>query len=257
MSRLVFALVFATFWLAGCGLGAAEPAAPATSSPSPLGEMTLSDLKIDHWPELSQQKIPEPPAAPAGLNQDEYDRMVAAVRSWALAAVAVPPSVSEDLPAAVRRTLEDTAAEQTAPELALVNVLDPDLELRSAKMTAAWEVANDGPTYRVILQTRAAYEVATADLGVRVIGVLRSQGVTTEANAKSWGVALGWQEFGAADCAVALEDFLTPGGDSGTQKSDLQIFVDAGNSASVVTPEMPADARVNKRFLNRCEAGGV
>ena len=257
MPRLVFALVFATFWLAGCGFGATEPGAPPTSTAKPSGGVTFSDVKISRWPEVSQQQVPGPPAAPAGLDQREYDQMVAATRSWALSAVAVPPSLSDELPAAVKTTLEETAAEQTAPRLTLVNALDPDVSVKAARMTAAWQVSKDGPTYRVLLQTRAAYEVATEDLGVRVIGVLRTQGVTTEADAESWGVALGWQEFGADDCAVALEDFLTPGGDARKQAADLQVFVDAGNSAAIVTPQMRADDRVNKQFLNRCESGGV
>lgn len=123
-------------------------------------------------------------------------------------------------------------------------------------MTAVWDTTADDESVTVSLQTRTAYEVRNDEGLVRVIGVLRTQGAIAGA-ADGWGTVTGWQEFGAGDCAIVLDGFLTPGGDADDQITDLTEFAEIGNGDEAVTPALPEDEQVDEDFARACEAGRV
>src|SRR5690606_26198841 len=142
------------------------------------------------------------------VDQREYDDMVAAIGAWALPAAPRPDTGGEGLWPALVDSLDVAFATQTAPALALATVPAPGVEVLDSRMTAAWDVTQVEDETRVSLQTRTAYEVRAEGGPVRVIGVLRTQGLIAVPEAQGWGTILGWQEFGAADCAIALGGFL-------------------------------------------------
>lgn len=231
----------------------------ATTSPSaePAEQITLAQLAVEDWPALGDGGIPQPPERPASVGARDYDAMTGAVRTWAVQAATAPATVGQGLPNGLPEAIDAMAAEQTAPALARGNVLGPELEVVDSRMTAAWDVSVDGGVATVALQTRAAYEVRLPDGPVRVVGVLRTQGVVSSPRASAWGTVMGWQEFGADDCGVALDDVLAPGGDADDQVQDLQVFVDVGNGERAVTPDLPDEDRIDADFLDRCRAGRV
>lgn len=254
------------FVVAGCtGGSGSAPATTASAGPSAgtsatsavTTEITLTGLGIDDWPEPSAVAIPAPPARPESLGEEQYRQMTDAVRTWAIQAVTTPSTVGEGLPAGLPDLIASSAAGQTAPGLAKGNVLAPDLDLRGTRMTAAWDVTTTKQGVSVTLQTRAAYEVQAAGEPVRVVAVLRTQGAVAQPGASRWGIASGWQEFGASDCAAAIEDVLRPGGDADDQAEDLAVFVRVGEGSTAQTPELPSEQKVDEDFAERCRAGSA
>lgn len=259
MRRPVLLLVLITFVLAGCTGGSDEPertAATPDPQPAPTQQITLDDLGIAGWP-TPDGAVPEPPPRPDGVSAAEYEEMTDAVATWGLQAATDPGAVGEDLPKSLVAAIDDAADAQTEPGLARATVLDPDLELRGTRMTAVWETSEDDGSVNLSLQTRTAYEVENDEGLVRVIGVLRTQGVIASEGADEWGTLTGWQEFGAADCAIVLDGFLTPGGDSDDQVTDLTQFAEIGNGDEAVTPALPEEDQVDEDFARACQAGRV
>ncbi len=254
--RPVVLLMVAVLALSGCTRDEPEATPTPAAQPTPVEEITLTDLGIGDWPAASAP-FPEAPARPEGVTKAEYDRMVTTVETWARQAATAPTTVGDGLPPAVAATIATVADEQAAPSLARGTVLDPALEVLGSRMTSAWKLSSADGSTNLSLQTRAAYEVRAPDGPVRVIGVLRTQGVIDSPDSDDWGTVMGWQEFGAADCATALDDFLTPGGDADDQESDLSVFVEIGNGTEAVTPAIDEDEVVNEEFLQRCRAGRI
>lgn len=260
--RSFLLLVLSAFLIAGCGVFSggesdAQSAATPDPQPSPTEQISLADLGIDDWPAVTRQQIPEPPSRPVGVDQREYDDMVAAIGAWALQAASRPDTVGEGLPPALADSLDEAFAAQTAPALARGSVLEPGLEVLDSRMTAAWDVTEVEDETRVSLQTRTAYEVRAEGGPVRVIGVLRTQGLIAVPEAQGWGTILGWQEFGAADCAIALDGFLTPGGDTDDQQHDLTIFAEIGSAPEAVSPALQEEDNIDEDFKRACAAGRV
>ncbi|GAA3542424.1 hypothetical protein GCM10022196_23200 [Aeromicrobium flavum] len=254
-------LVLTAFVLGGCSWGSdhPDPAPTPNPQPRPTQQISLDELGIARWPAPDEDRLPEPPARPEGVEPAEYARMVAAVRTWAIQAATSPETVGTGLPASLKAAIADLEdAQDEAPELARGNVLDPDLEVLTSGLTGAWTVsADDEGSVNVSLQTRTAYEVRSPGGPVRVIGVLRTQGVIGGPDDDGWGTITGWQEFGAADCATVLDGFLTPGGDADDQQADLTTFAEIGNGDEAITPELPDDERVDEEFARTCQAGRV
>jgi len=257
MRRPILCLVLATFVLASCSwLGGDEEAGEGPSArPTPTEQMTLADLGIDDWPPADEPEIPDPPARPKGVSQEEYDRMAEAVRTWAVQAATDPGDVGDGLPDSLTRAIDDAVEAQVVPSLARATVLDDDLEVRDRRMTAAWRTAREDGAVNLSLQTRTAYEVQAPGGRVRVIGVLRTQGVVAVPGAEAWGTIMGWQEFGAADCAIVLDEHLTPGGDADDQLADLTVFAGVGNADDAIVPALPDDEQVDEDFAQECRAG--
>ena len=253
--RSVLVAVLTAFLVVGCSPRAGTDAEPVDPQPTPVDPITLDDLGLDDWPSVDEPRIPEAPARPRGVSAREYDRMIDAVRTWALEAVEGPDAVGRQLSEALTGAIDRAAEAQTASELARGTVLDPALEVRDVRMTAAWRAAREDGAVNLSLQTRTAYEVRADGGPVRVIGVLRTQGVVALPDAPEWGTIMGWQEFGAADCAIVLDGHLTPGGDADDQLADLTEFVRIGESDEAITPALPEDERVDEDFAAECRRG--
>lgn len=228
---------------------------PSAAQPSPTERLALADLGISQWPRANAAAIAPPPAVPDGVTEQEYARVVGALRVWAVQAATAPDTVGDGLPSQLAGAIDRATRDQTAPGLARGDVLDPALERLDTRMTTAWQVERTDAGTVIQLQSRTAHEVRSPAGLVRVIGVLRTQGVVLDPDSDDWGTAMGWQEFGAADCAAALDDFLTPGGDADDQESDLAVFVEIGNGDEVVTPALEDADRVDDDFREQCEAG--
>lgn len=254
--------MLSAFLLAGCGLFAEdtrpdETVATPDPQPTPTEQISLVDLGIDDWPSATAEQFPEPPPRPDGVEAQEYDRMVSVIQTWALQAATEPEAVGEGLPEDLTDAIRDSVADQTSPALASGTVLDPGLDVVGTRMTSAWKLESPGDELQLSLQTRTAYEVTAPDGPIRVIGVLRTQGLVTTPDAEVWGTVMGWQEFGAADCAIALDDFLTPGGDADDQETDLTVFAEIGNGDEAISPALPEGEQVDEDFKRTCEAGRV
>ncbi|MCD9155194.1 hypothetical protein [Aeromicrobium duanguangcaii] len=260
MRRPVLLLVLVSFVLAACTWGSddSDRGDAPEPQPTPTTSISFDDLGVANWPSPDEARFPDPPARPEWLPAEEYARMVAAVRTWAVQAVASPDEVGAGLPDELAAMIDDAGEDdEVASALAKGNVLDPGLEVLATGLTGAWTLSDDGESMNLALQTRAAYEVRIPDGPVRVIGVLRTQGIIAGADSPEWGTIMGWQEFGAADCAIALDGFLTAGGDADDQQSDLATFTKIGNGDEAITPELPDDQLVDEDFKRRCEAGRV
>lgn len=258
--RPILLLVLATFWLASCSwLPGEDDDAPAgpTAQPTPTERMTLADLGLAGWPVADEPELPDAPTRPASIPAAEYDRMVEAVETWSVQAATDPDAVGEGLPKDLVEAIDDAVGAQTVPALARATVLDPDLDVNAARMTGAWRVAEEDGAVNLSLQTRTAYEVRAPGGQTRVIGVLRTQGVVAVPGTEQWGTIMGWQEFGAADCAIVLDEFLTPGGDPDDQESDLTVFAEIGKGSEAVTPKLPENEYVDEDFAQACRSGRV
>ena len=124
-------------------------------------------------------------------------------------------------------------------------------------ITTAWKVStakDDGGRAYVLLelQTRAAYEVRVKDGPSRVIGVLRVHGLSAYADTTDdFGVSGSWQEFGAGDCALALDD------DTAEALKDLRTFIEVGDGSKLVMPKLGVEEQVDEEYLKRCRDGSV
>ncbi len=255
--RPILLLVVATFVLGSCSwLGGDDEDTPEpVAQPTPTERMTLADLGLAGWPVAADPDIPPAPARPRGVSAEEYARMVRAVEAWGVQAATDPDTVGEGLPDSLVAAIDDAAQAQVAPELARATVLDPALDVNSSRMTAAWRASREDGAVNLSLQTRTAYEVKAPGGRVRVIGVLRTQGVVAIPGSDQWGTIMGWQEFGAADCAIVVDGFLTPGGDADDQQTDLTAFAEIGKGSQAITPALPEDEYVDEDFARACEAG--
>ena len=151
-----------------------------------------------------------------------------------------------------------------SPHLAFANVFRDDVTVVGSPMiTSAWKVTTEkdaaNKTFmRLELQTRAAYEVRLGDGGTRVIGVLRVHSLSAyNDTTDDFGVGGGWQEFGAGDCALALDDALVPDSDRDESLKDLKTFIRVGSGTKLEMPELPAQDKVDDEYLKRCRDGQV
>lgn len=255
--RPLLLLVLAAFVLASCSWlpGADDDATEPDPQPTPTERMRLVDLGLASWPVADDPELPDAPARPKGVSAQEYARMVEAVETWGVQAATDPGSVGEGLPRTLVAAIDDAVESQTVPALARATVLDPELDVTTTRMTGAWQVARQDGAVNLSLQTRTAYEVRAPGGQTRVIGVLRTQGVVAVPGTYQWGTIMGWQEFGAADCAIVRDGFLTPGGDADDQESDLSVFAEIGKGTEAVTPALPEDEYVDEDFAQACRAG--
>lgn len=271
MRRLLGMFVAGLVVCAGCtGRFDGEPSAASPTQPS----LSLASLDLG-WPEAQGElDAGDPPPAPAGVDAKTYDRMASTLVTWAQATTVDAtlwrgPSpfdgVSVVLPDRVAAALGKQVRSAVSPRLAVANVFaDHVTVLGSPAVTTAWQVSQaddeDGKPYVVLeLQTRAAYEVRLGTDGpVRVIGMLRVHGLSAYADTTDdFGVSGGWQEFGASDCALALDDQLEPESDLEETRSDLETFQRVGDADDVEMPDLGDDEQVDADYLQRCRAGQV
>jgi hypothetical protein len=269
----VTSLVVAT-GLGGCSSPDDAPApAPTTSSSAPADASTSLDAVGVDWPRSGTTlDVAAAPDAPDGFDDALVGRMADVLTAWG-AATTVDPDVwhadapadvvAEALPPASGAALVQQTSAAVSPELAVANVFADDVEVvGEPAVTTAWKVAtetdDDGQRYVVLqLQTRAAYEVRLGDGGpIRVVGVLRVHGLSAyPGTTDDFGVTTGWQEFGAGNCALALDDDLVPDDDPAAAAEDLATFVDVGDQPAVRMPALDDDDRVDDAYLARCRNG--
>jgi hypothetical protein len=248
--------------------GDLEPA-PTTTSPASDPSTSFAAVGID-WPEAEGDlEAADPPAAPAGFDAALIGRMADTLTEWAqvstldeIARDSVTPldDIAEVLPAPVVAALRDQTKDAVSPRLAVANVFADDVTVVGApRVTTAWglstQVDEAGRQYVLLeLQTRAAYEVRLAvDSPIRVIGVLRVHGLSAYPDTTDdFGVSGGWQEFGAVDCALALDDDLTPDSDAKASKADLTTFVEVGDGDTLDMPSLDDEQQVDAQYLQRC-----
>jgi hypothetical protein len=172
--------------------------------------------------------------------------------------------VKKALPAKAAATLAKQVKGEVSPHLGVANVFGKDLTVVGTPMiTSAWKITTDkdeaGKPYVLLeLQTRAAYEVRLGDGSTRVIGVLRVHGLSAyQDTTDDFGVGGGWQEFGAGDCALALDDALEPDSDRAQGLKDLKTFIRIGKGTKLEMPKLPVQEQVDSEYLKRCRDGQV
>ena len=243
--------------------------APTTTSPAEDPSMSFAGVGID-WPEAAADlTAADPPPAPAGFDDALLGRMADTLTDWAqvstldeAARVSASPAddISAVLPDSVSAALRDQTKDAVSPRLAVANVFADDVTVVGApRVTTAWglstQVDDAGQQYVLLeLQTRAAYEVRVGDNSpIRVIGVLRVHGLTAYPDTTDdFGVSGGWQEFGAVDCALALDDDLTPDTDVQASEDDLTTFVKVGDGDTLDMPSLDNEQQVDAQYLQRC-----
>jgi len=273
MRRLAAALVAVLVVSAGC-TGASEPDVRPTPVETSEPAISLASLGLD-WPRADGMlDVADPPEAPDGFAAALVARMADVLTDWAQVstvdedvrrsatpvqdvAAALPPESG----AALRALTEDAVS----PDLGVANVFADDVTLLGAPVvTTAWDVStrtdDAGRPYVLLqLQTRAAYEVRLGDdAPTRVIGVLRVHGLSAyPGTTDDFGVTGGWQEFGAGDCALALDDALLPDADLDAAARDLRTFVEVGDGSRLVMPPLEDDDQVDAEYLQRCRDGAT
>lgn len=271
ISRSLVAAVAAGVMLSGCSL-LDSASDDSSDEPVPQGEeITFESLKLD-WPTADGKiEFAEIPERPEGVNEKRYDRLTKALTTWAEASAVNEDVRASDDPAAevaklvsepaVGKRLQSQAGTVVSPKLAAANVFAEGVEVEGDPLvTSAWEVGageEDGDDIvRITLQTRAAYLTKVDGGPDRVIGVLRTHTLTSGVEEKGpVTVGYAWQEFGASDCVLALEDALEAESSAEDAEKDLATFIEAGNDERVNMPELEDDDVVNDDFKERCESG--
>lgn len=252
-----------------CTSGSDDPA----PKPSAAASSTFESLDLD-WPK-AEGKLdpPKPPAAAEGFDAATLDRMATALEKWArLSTVDEGMWHSDDPLTDIRTVLPKDAADtyeqqikgEVSPHLAFANVFGEDVTvIGSPLVTSAWKVSTEDDAanetfMQLELQTRAAYEVRLGDRGTRVIGVLRVHTLSAyQDTTDDFGVGGGWQEFGAGDCALALDDALVPDSDVSESLKDLETFIKVGNGDKLEMPPLGVQDQVDDEYLKRCRDGQV
>lgn len=262
--------------VSGCSDSSDGPEKQAGSTPSTgtSRAVTLESLELD-WPTADGKlDVVDPPPAPEGLSSDIYDQMVTDLKAWATASTvdeevwhskAPFDRVAEGLPDKTAATLLAQTKDQASPRLAAANVFSDRVKIiGSPKVSTAWQVKTvDDDTekpYTVLeLQTRAAYEVRLGENGPsRVIGMLRVHALSAFADSTDdFGVSSGWQEFGAGNCSLALDDSLIPDADVEGSDADLKKFIAVGSKDAVEMPALDDDEQVDGNYLKRCREGVI
>jgi hypothetical protein len=273
--RPVLGAVLAVVMLsAGCTSGSDVDAAPAPTLSTETPAVSFATVGID-WPAAAQElDVARPPAPPDGFDAALLDRMAGLLTDWAQVAAldedvrrsATPiDEVAGVLPEPAGAALRDQTEAAVSPALAVANVFAEDVTVvGDPRVTTAWrqstEVDDAGREYVLLeLQTRTAYEVRRGDDGpTRVVGVLRVHGLSAyPGTTDDFGISGGWQEFGATDCALALDDDLVPDADVGAAQIDLQTFVTVGDGPRVEMPSLGEEQQVDAEYLQRCRASAT
>ncbi|MCW2830622.1 MAG: hypothetical protein JWP31_1314 [Aeromicrobium sp.] len=266
-------MIVLSFILACAACSDSDRGSDGDGRPRPSASPQTFDSTGIDWPDSGDKLVlRHRPATPDGFDDEQLDDMATILTSWASAAVLDPVRRSDDpvddvvdaLPKRTGETLRKQVAGSVSPRLAVANVFAADVDVVGRpKITTAWKVTTDNdddgkPFVLLELQTRTAYEVRLDDGPTRVIGVLRVHGLSAFADTTDdYGVSAGWQEFGAGDCALALDDALVP--DSNTEEAveDLKTFVGVGNQDGLVMPDLDVEQQVDAEYLKRCRDGSI
>ncbi|NLC98607.1 MAG: hypothetical protein GX678_05995, partial [Actinomycetales bacterium] len=176
------------------------------------------------------------------------------LHQWAQATLGPPEETRAAVPKEVRVELEEIADAGPARNVSLGAQFGEGLAAKSVWGTGVWRETSAKPLH-LEYQTRVLWELEDADGNVRLVGMVRTHALIDDGETLSIGQS--WQEFGADDCALAIEEDIRPGGDIAEQNKDLRTFVDIANSLEVVPPDFSADDVVDEQFVERCRAGTV
>lgn len=261
--RLVLTALIAALVLAGCSDAVEdEPDVPERT----IEPVTFASLGIEDWAEAADVEFPDAPSAPDGVDAQAWADATEALDAWARAAAFDPAGLPEEfeplsaqvfaaLPGIARSDLAARIAERTAPTLGVATVFADAEAITGIKATAAWrsgEVDEGGLVHVLELQTRTAYEL-TVDGVTFVVGVIRTQAMSLRPGVEEApGTLTGWQEFGASDCVLALDDRIEPDVLSKSERDDLERFAEVASGTTWAEPELGDDEIVNEDFLNRC-----
>lgn len=257
--------------MAGCSVldpVDSDPLPSATPSVEGTVEsVSFAALGIDGWSDVGTFAFPAAPAAPAGVSVDAWAKGVSTIEDWAKQAAFDPAKlptkfeplaskVFADLPSLARKDLTARLAERTAPRLGVANVFKTPVAVRKVKATALWRVTAIEEGVQVLeLQTRTAYEVETGGGATTVLGMIRSQGLAFRPGVEDApGTTTGWQEFGASDCALALNDALEPQPDNPKEVKDVRDFAKYGTAKEWANPPLDEDDVVDEDFLANCRS---
>lgn len=272
MRRLLVALVAVVLACGACTSGSSDGESRPSPGASPEPALSLASVGIE-WPPAGEELTPaDPPPVPVGFDDDVFARMTGILEDWAQLTtldedVRYSPEpidqVAEALPEKVGGALREQTTAAVSPGLAVANVFADEVTVVGApRVTTAWRVSTEaddaGEQYiRLELQTRAAYEVRLGDdAPTRVVGVLRVHALSAYRDTTDdFGVSGGWQEFGALDCALALDDDLIPENNLDTAALDLTTFVEVGTGKKLVMPPLAAEEKVDAEHLQRCRNG--
>lgn len=269
MRRLTALVLAVAILTTGC-TGGSDDTEPKPASDRPV---TLESLRLD-WPTAQDQLVvPERPQTPDGYDDALLERMATVLTKWATVAAvddtvwhSADPltDIKKALPAKSAATLAAQVKDEVSPRLAVANVLGDDVTVVGTPMiTSAWKVATeedeDGePFVQLELQTRTAYEVRLGDGSSRVIGMLRVHRLAANSDTRDdFGIGGGWQEFGAGDCALALDDALVPDSDPDEAMTDLKTFIRVGKGSKLEMPPLGVQEQVDAEYLKRCRDGQV
>ena len=231
-----------------CSSGGSESAKPQEKP------LALSDIATDGWIDLTTDPLPKAPKNPNKTAANDYDRAAQILHQWAQATLGPPEETLAAVPKEVRVELEEIADAGPARNVSLGAQFGEGLAAKSVWGTGVWRETSAKPLH-LEYQTRVLWELEDADGNVRLVGMVRTHALIDDGETRSIGHS--WQEFGADDCALAIEEDIRPGGDIAEQNKDLRTFVDIANSLEVVPPDFSADDVVDEQFVERCRAGTV
>lgn len=232
--------------VSGCS---SENSTPESTQEKPL---TLSDLDMEGWTDLNADPFPKAPKNPNKTTAKDYDRAAQILHQWALATLGSPEKTLAAVPKEVRAELDSIADAAPARNVSLGAQFADGLAAKSVWGTGAWRETSAKPLH-LEFQTRVLWELDGGDGNVRLVGLVRTHALIDDG--KSLSIGQSWQEFGADDCALAIEEVIRPGGDVAEQNKDLRKFVDIANSPDVLPPNFSADDVVDDQFVERCRAG--
>lgn len=242
----VFCVIVVT--VSGCSSG--DPEAKARHE-QPL---SLADLDMDGWVNLSTDSLPQAPRNPNKVPAAKQERAELILHRWASAALGDPEQTLDSAPKDVRHELELMADAGPARGVSLGTGFGEGLTVKSRWGTGVWKETSAAPLH-LEYQTRVLWELEDADGQVRLVGMVRTHVLVNDGESISIGQS--WQEFGADDCALVVEETIRPGGDVAEQNKDLRRFEEIANSAEVVSPDFSEDDVVDQEFANRCRAGAT
>lgn len=233
---------------------AATCARPNGSDQTQAGPLALGDLNTLGWTDFSQLQSVDllPPDVPEGVDEAEYDTVVRHLSAWAKGSLEANGVQGSQLDAEFVELLAELTDRGPSGLLIERTPFADGLQTSQVRGTAVWELVSESPL-TLQLQTRVVWQLRNPAGAESLIAVVRTHGAAYQAGA--WGLAGAWQEFGADDCALALDGVLRPGGEIASQTQDLRRFEAFAQTKELQGLEFADDEILDDAFLERCRTG--